>query len=478
MTDPLDPLPKPRRRAVWPLAAMSILVGLLGTFLIVQMTRQGGDDTAETHAPAPPAKAPTPPVDPVAAESARLLREAEEALKAGRFDEAATKAGRVRPAKDGEALLARITEARERKAAEETAARENRQREEEAGREKERKERQDHDAAIAELELATTEVEPLVAANRWDAALARFNAAEKAHPALRSIADFLSARARIENYRNDAARSFAQTAEKARAGLASRQYGVAARLAITAGSLYPEKPEGPALLKQITERMLDSKLVPVSATIKGGVKLGDARQPDEPERVYTSRGFLMDVTEVTNEEYFLFVLQTGHRAPVNPFWSGRDLRPGVELLPVTHVNTADAEAFAAWAGKRLPTEDEWEYAARWVDGRPFPWGATIPTLENLPAQTVEVAKVKSGGANPFPALRPVGTLPAGASPFGIHDLAGNVWEWTSSTTEGRRILKGGSFLTNLNAARSSNRLADDADLLHPDVGFRCVKDRP
>jgi len=134
---------------------------------------------------------------------------------------------------------------------------------------KERKERQDHDAAIAELELATTEVEPLVAANRWDAALARFDTAEKAHPALRSIADFLSARARIENYRNDAARSFAQTAEKARRG--SRRANTESPPAWRSrpGPLYPEKPEGPALLKQITERMLDSKLVPVSATIKG-----------------------------------------------------------------------------------------------------------------------------------------------------------------------------------------------------------------
>jgi len=458
---------------------MGLLVGLLATFLILQMTRPAADDTAEAPAPAPPVKAaPPPPIDPAAAESARLLRDAEEALKAGRFDEAAAKAGRVRPAKDSEALLARITEARERKAAEEAAAREKRQREEDEAKAKLDKEKQDREAALAELEHATQEVEALVAANRWDGALARYDAAEKAHPVLRSIADFISARLRIENYRNDAARSFAQTAEKARAELAAGHFGAAARLSRTAGSLYPEKPDGPALLKQITDRLLEAKLVPVSATIKGGVKLGDARQPDEPERVYASRGFLMDMTEVTNEEYFLFVLQTGHRAPVNPFWSGRDLRPGVELLPVTHVNAKDAEAFAAWAGKRLPTEDEWEYAARWVDGRTYPWGSTFPGPENPAAQTVEVTRIKSAGTNPFPSLRPVGTLPSGASPFGIHDLAGNVWEWTTTVAEGRRILKGGSFLSNLNAARSSNRLTDDPDLLHPDVGFRCVKDRP
>ena len=144
---------------------------------------------------------------------------------------------------------------------------------------------------------------------------------------------------------------------------------------------------------------------------------------------------------------------------------------GAERYPVSHVNVADAEAFAAWAGKRLPTEDEWEYAARWVDGRMFPWGAAIPTLRNPLCQTLEAS-------SSTPENKVVGSWPASASYFGIHDLAGSLWEWTATPLDGRRIMKGGSFLTQAVAARASNRLADDIDLLHPDVGFRCVKDRP
>jgi formylglycine-generating enzyme required for sulfatase activity len=78
----------------------------------------------------------------------------------------------------------------------------------------------------------------------------------------------------------------------------------------------------------------------------------------------------------------------------------------------------------------------------------------------------------------IPELRPVGSWPDSQSPFGIHDLAGSVWEWTSTKSGERRILKGGSFLMRAVAARASNRLAEDPDLIHPDTGFRCVKDRP
>jgi formylglycine-generating enzyme required for sulfatase activity len=151
---------------------------------------------------------------------------------------------------------------------------------------------------------------------------------------------------------------------------------------------------------------------------------------------------------------------------------------GAERYPVSGVTADDAEKYAAWAGKRLPTEDEWEYAARYVDGRAFPWGEAFQPSENVYlCNSLEYGK---------PLLRfeptPVGAFPNGRSALDVMDMAGNVWEWTvtkSPAKEGRelRILKGGSFMTRADACRAANRLADDPEVAHHDVGFRCVRDR-
>ena len=477
MSDPLSSITPKRRR--WPLAAMSALIGLLATFLVVKITRPPDDSTEVVRTPAPPP--PPPPVDPPAPPKIdpadQLLAEAEAALKEGRLDEAAAKAEQAKATRGpaAAALLARIDEARKKLPGADATKideEEKKKREEAAAQEKERLARE---AAFAELERADAEAKPLMAAYKWDAAIALFDAAVKNHPMLADVSDYQSARKRVEDLRQGAAKAFASNAEKARLELKAGRFGAATRLARMAESFYPENPEGAALLKEIAAQMLEANLVPIPATIKGGVKLGDPKRADEPERVYTSPGFLMDKYEVTNEDYQLFVQQARHRPPPSPHWLAGEVRPGSERYPVTHVSVADAEAFAAWAKKRLPTEDEWEYAARWNDARDFPWGPTEPEDRKPLCQTLEVSLPQG---SPPPGTRPVGSWPGSASPFGIHDLAGNVWEWTATALDGRRILKGGSFLNRVAAARASNRLADDPDLLHPDVGFRCVKDRP
>jgi formylglycine-generating enzyme required for sulfatase activity len=473
MSDPIDP--SPRRRGFWPLAAMGLLLGLLATFLVVQLVRKNDEDVPETVAPRPPVtSAPPAPAPPPVDESARLLQEAEADLKAGRFDAAAEKAERARKGNGdaAAALLKRVEDARRGRSTDESARAAEDERKRKAEAEAQEKARKEREEAIAALDGVISEADKHVSANRWDAALGLYDAALKKHPALESIEDYASARRRVEKLRDDAAKFFAGTLAKARAELEAGRYAAATRQARMAGNLYPENPAAPALLKEISTKMLASNLVPIPATIKGGVKLGDAKQADEPERVFSSPGFLMDKYEVTNEEYFLFVQLAGHRAPPSPLWANGEPRPSYERYPVTHIAVEDAEAFAAWAGKRLPTEDEWEYAARWVDGREYPWGSTEPTEASPMCSCVEASPKR------FPELRPVGSWPSSASPFGIHDLAGSVWEWTSTPLDGRRILKGGSFLTRGVAARGANRLADDVDLLHPDVGFRCVKDRP
>jgi len=136
--------------------------------------------------------------------------------------------------------------------------------------------------------------------------------------------------------------------------------------------------------------------------------------------------------------------------------------------PVVHVSAKDAAAYCAWAGGRLPTRDEWELAARGPDRRIFPWG-----------DRWEPSRVAGGQAGGAGATAPVGSVPSGATPDGHLDLAGNVWEWTSSRdAHGRRVLKGGSFQesnpANLRAAVELMRPSDDTSA---DWGFRCARDR-
>jgi serine/threonine-protein kinase len=165
--------------------------------------------------------------------------------------------------------------------------------------------------------------------------------------------------------------------------------------------------------------------------------------------------FWIDKTLITNAEYKRF-LDDNPRHPV-PFteedWAQqynwdrqtRTFPLGQEEHPVVLVGYQDAIAYAAWAGARLPTEEEWEKAARGTDGRKYPWGRWDWNRCN----TVEAQIL---------ATTPVGLYsPEGDSPYGCTDMAGNVWEWTATEDDVGRVVRGGSFINDRLYARCAFR---------------------
>ncbi len=183
-----------------------------------------------------------------------------------------------------------------------------------------------------------------------------------------------------------------------------------------------------------------------------------------PQKV-TIDPFYIDETPVTNGEFVKFILDTGYIP--SGFWV--QTPKGEWDLPVIKVTLDDAMKYAEWAGKRLPTLFEWEFAAMGTDGREFPWG-----------NQYDASKAAVGNG-----LEPVGSHPEGASPFGVLDMAGEVWEWTAPLprdTSNNMILpiqsavvKGGCYTGNTPFLKSTYRweLTGSTSLIT--LGFRCAK---
>jgi formylglycine-generating enzyme required for sulfatase activity len=213
------------------------------------------------------------------------------------------------------------------------------------------------------------------------------------------------------------------------------------------------------------------------------------RFPDEgPEQKITLPAFLIDRYEVTNLQYKKFIDATGRHSPDH--FRNRTYPPGKADHPVTFVSWDDAVAYCAWAGKRLPTDQEWEKAARGTDGREYPWGNEFSTEDaNMPLRWQELKQ--------FGDTTPVGAFEKGVSPYGAYDMSGNVWEWTASWYEaypgnttpseayGHRYktLKGGSWYDCSIykcgiSAPVYNRSFFAARTKNDTFGFRCAKDAP
>ncbi len=216
--------------------------------------------------------------------------------------------------------------------------------------------------------------------------------------------------------------------------------------------------------------------VPAGA-FKMGSGEGDtlAREDEKPQESVDVDGFWMMRTEVTNGQYRRCVEAGACTAPNNARWN----EPAYADHPITGVTWQQANDYAVWVGGRLPTEAEWEKACRGTAGSFYPWGDGAPT-ENL--------------ANFFPntgGTMPVGSYsPQGDSPYGAADMAGNVWEWTSSRPEpypyaagdgredpgkeGKRVLRGGAWYLGADYVRCGSRFSFGENYGYYDFGFRVV----
>ena len=201
-------------------------------------------------------------------------------------------------------------------------------------------------------------------------------------------------------------------------------------------------------------------------------------------------GFCIDRFPVTNSNYKSFIDETGRSEPfisreayqrqgflVHPYekaaeflWRKRSYPPGRKNHPVTLVSVDDAASYCTWMGKRamrryrLPTEVEWEKAARGTDGRKFPWGNEWnPDYLN--------------SGDRFGATTPVSRFPQGRSPYGLYDMAGNVFEWTASQWNKKSsVLKGCSWDDLPGTCRTAMRHGRPPQSKHILIGFRCASD--
>lgn len=252
-------------------------------------------------------------------------------------------------------------------------------------------------------------------------------------------------------------------------------------------------------------------LIPAGA-FQMGSTTGDVNEV--PVHTVELDAFYIDQHEVTNAEYQVFVVATGYPDPRGIGYTAVYERlkhnyepwndPGFNQpnQPVTTVTWFDATAYCEWIGKRLPTEAEWEKAARGgLEGARYPWGDTEPnnTSANFADSQTEFEWRSADVDDGYLFTAPVGTFPPNG--YGLYDMAGNVWEWCAdwysptyySDVQGaespprnpkgpdtgeRRVLRGGTWYRAVHTIRNAERISDYPDSSLNVVGFRCAMDAP
>jgi sulfatase modifying factor 1 len=260
--------------------------------------------------------------------------------------------------------------------------------------------------------------------------------------------------------------------------------------------------------------------VPAGEFLMGSPEGLDGFEDERPQRrVYVS-AFLIDRLEVTNADYTAFVQDTGHRVPMNAnsaatLWENGAPLPGSDDHPVINVSWDDAMAYCHWRSKRLPTEAEWEKAARGANARRYPWGEQWDhTLANSASywagRTIEFQSgedwnafwlkgdgsriSRERGLKGEVLTLPVGSFRTAASPYGLLDMAGNVSEWVydwydpyyykhGPLTDPQgpergavKVQRGGSWLKPALSLRTSDRDYGNPNNRPSGAGFRCARD--
>lgn len=208
---------------------------------------------------------------------------------------------------------------------------------------------------------------------------------------------------------------------------------------------------------------------------------------EQPQHILSLPAYEIAKYPVTNEEYHVFTSDVAYRLPRD--WTGFTFREDTENHPVVGVSKTDAEAYIAWLNRktgtnfRLPTEAEWERAARGTDGRIFPWGNTFDPWRCNTAESVKKGTTSVGFYSP-----------GGDSPSGAVDMVGNVWEWTQSLflpypfsvngrtdgakARGRYVVRGGAWYYTRKLARCAAREGILADYVSSSIGFRLARSIP
>jgi formylglycine-generating enzyme required for sulfatase activity len=209
-------------------------------------------------------------------------------------------------------------------------------------------------------------------------------------------------------------------------------------------------------------------------------------EDEKPRHKVWLDAYRMDLYEVTVTRYARFLGATRREPPV--YWDTVNLAEHGDR-PVVGVTWEDAEAYCRWAGKRLPTEAEWEKAARGTDERPYPWGSQKPAPD--------LANYALGARFSYSqVLRPVGTYEKGRSPYGLFDMGGNVWEWVQDWYDGAyyarspernpagpaegqfKVLRGGSWSDMGNYMLTYGRFKLPPSTRNSYTGFRCAQTVP